>query len=137
MRRPLRSSGCSKTSVPTGRLQVPELDMHTISDQLVPVQQENYYAHTVAAAGDSSLLRQAYVGRQLHCNFTPAELTAGVLAITHRVQTGDWGNGADPDQLEAVARSLHLGDARIINYHPWALSGDNGPFNPNIDDTVG
>src|SRR5205085_476440 len=41
----------TETSVPTGRLQVPELDMHTISDQLVPVQQENYYRHTVAFAG--------------------------------------------------------------------------------------
>jgi hypothetical protein len=30
-----------RTSDNTGRLQVPELDMHTIADQLVPVQQEN------------------------------------------------------------------------------------------------
>jgi hypothetical protein len=40
-----------RTSVPTGRLAVPELDLHTISDQLVPVQQENYYAQRVTAAG--------------------------------------------------------------------------------------
>lgn len=30
-----------RTSVPTGHLTVPELDLHTISDQLVPVQREN------------------------------------------------------------------------------------------------
>ena len=65
-----------QTSVPTGRLQVPELDMHTISDQLVPVQQENYYRNTVAFAGRSQLLRQAFVQRQRHCNFEPSELVA-------------------------------------------------------------
>jgi hypothetical protein len=49
-----------RTSVPTGRLAVPELDLHTISDQLVPVQQENFYAERVAAAGSGGSLRQAY-----------------------------------------------------------------------------
>jgi hypothetical protein len=48
----------ARTSVPTGRLQVPELDLHTISDQLVPVQQENYYHALVARAGDSALLHR-------------------------------------------------------------------------------
>ncbi len=66
------------TSVPTGRLKVPELDLKTISDQLVPVQQENYYRQTVDRAGAGGLLRQAFVQRQLHCNFQPSELVAGV-----------------------------------------------------------
>jgi hypothetical protein len=117
-----------QTSVPTGRLQVPELDMHTIADQLVPVQQENYYAHTVRFAGARDLLRQAYIERQSHCNFTPAELVAGVLAVEHRVDTGRWDHVADPVRLEAKATSLALGDAAIIRYRPAPLSGDNGPF---------
>ena len=50
-----------QTSVPPGRLEVPELDLHTISDQLVPVQHENAYARSVSGAGASSRLRQAYV----------------------------------------------------------------------------
>ena len=82
-----------QTSVPTGHLQVPELDLHTISDQLVPVQQENYYHGLVRKAGDKALLRQAFVQRQEHCNFTPAELVAGVQALQHRVQTGSWDSG--------------------------------------------
>ena len=57
-----------RTSVPTGRLGVPELDLHTVSDQLVPVQQENFYAERVAAAGSRDLLRQAYVASVGHCN---------------------------------------------------------------------
>ena len=41
----------AQTSVPSGRLQVPELNLHTISDQLVPVQQESVYARVVSGAG--------------------------------------------------------------------------------------
>jgi hypothetical protein len=120
----------SQTSVPTGRLQVPELDLHTISDQLVPVQQENYYRHTVTFAGRRELLRQAFVQRQLHCNFTPAELVAGVQAVQQRVQTGRWGHLSDPAVLNAAANATGLGDSAFIPYEPGRLSGDNGPFDP-------
>ncbi len=122
-----------QTSVPTGRLQIPELDMHTISDQLVPVQQENYYRDTVALAGRSDLLRQAFVQRQLHCNFTPSELVAGVQAVQQRVETGRWGHLADPDVLNAAANATGLGSFEapaFIPYEPARLSGDNGPFDP-------
>jgi hypothetical protein len=120
----------TQTSVPTGRLQVPELDMHTISDQLVPVQQEDYYRHTVGFAGRSDLLRQAFVQRQLHCNFTPSELVAGVKAVQQRVATGRWGHLADPAVLNAAANATGLGSSAFIPYEPGRLSGDNGPFDP-------
>lgn len=113
----------SQTSVPTGRLAVPELDLHTISDQLVPVQQENYYAGTVRAAGSANLLRQAFVASVGHCNFSPAELVAGVLAIGQRVATGRWGSVADTASLERVATSLDLGAAGFIRYYPGPLTG--------------
>ena len=119
-----------QTSVPTGRLQVPELDLHTISDQLVPVQQENYYRHTVASAGRRDLLRQVFVQRQLHCNFTPAELVAGVQAVQQRVETGHWGDLADPSVLNEAAAATGLGESAFIPYEPVRLSGDNGPFDP-------
>jgi hypothetical protein len=119
-----------QTSVPTGRLQVPELDLHTISDQLVPVQQENWYRRQVHQAGDKALLRQAFVQRQEHCNFTPAELVAGVQALQHRVQTGSWDSVALPSSLETAATALNLGDAAFTPFFPDKLTGDNGPFNP-------
>jgi hypothetical protein len=119
-----------QTSVPTGHLQVPELDLHTISDQLVPVQQENYYHGLVRRARDTSLLRQDFVERQEHCNFTPAELMAGVQAVQHRVQTGSWDSVALPSSLETAATNLNLGDAAFVPFWPDRLSGDNGPFNP-------
>jgi hypothetical protein len=120
----------AQTSVPSGRLQVPELNLHTISDQLVPVQQESVYARIVRSAGASGALRQAYVGRQGHCNFTPAELVAGVLAIQHRVDTGRWSGVATPRSLQATATALGLGGAAFIAYRPSPLTGDNGRFPP-------
>jgi hypothetical protein len=120
-----------QTSVPTGRLRVPELNLHTISDQLVPVQQENAYGRSVRAAGAQQLLRQAYVERQGHCNFTPAELVAGVLAIEHRVKTGRWGSVATPWALQAAATRLELGDAAFLPFDPPPLSGDNGRLTPD------
>jgi pimeloyl-ACP methyl ester carboxylesterase len=118
----------AQTSVPSGRLQVPELNLHTTSDQLVPVQQESVYARGVRGAGADRLLRQAYVARQGHCNFTPAELVAGVLAIQHRVESGRWGGVATPWSLQATASGLGLGDAAFVPFRPWPLTGDNGPF---------
>lgn len=131
--KPAAVRSLTQSSVPTGRLQIPELDMHTISDQLVPVQQENYYRHTVAFAGRRELLRQAFVQRQLHCNFTPSELVAGVQAIEQRVDTGHWGDLADPAVLNAAADATGLdsfGAPAFIRYEPGRLSGDNGPFDP-------
>jgi len=119
-----------QTSDPSGRIQVPELDIHTIADQLVPVQQENYYRHTVAFAGRRDLLRQAYVDRQSHCNFTPAELVAGVHTVERRVDTGRWDHLADPATLNAAAAATGLGPSAFIPYEPARLSGVNGPFNP-------
>ncbi|MGZ4178796.1 MAG: alpha/beta hydrolase, partial [Solirubrobacteraceae bacterium] len=126
-----------QTSVPTGHLQVPELDLHTISDQLVPVQQENYYHRVVRRAGDRELVRQAFVARQEHCNFTPGELVAGVQALQHRVSTGSWDSVTLPSSLETPATALNLGPAAFTTFWPDRLSGDNGPFNPFTEGTRG
>jgi hypothetical protein len=114
-----------RTSVPTGRPQVPVLTMHTIGDNLVPVTGESQYGDQVAKAGARRLLRQAYVERAIHCNFTPAELVAGVLAVEHRVQTGRWGRLATPEALNASAASLGLGDSAFVHYRPGAMIGQN------------
>jgi hypothetical protein len=114
-----------RTSVPLGHLDVPELDLHTTSDQLVPVQQEDQYAGRVRAAGGARLLRQAYVDRVGHCNFTPAELVAGVEAVQTRVETGRWASLAEPQALEQAALALGLGDAAFVDFRPGRLTGDN------------
>jgi hypothetical protein len=115
----------AQTSVPNGHLQVPELDLKTISDPLIPVQQENYYAALVHRAGDSSLLRQAFVEAQGHCNFTPAELVAGVQTLATRVRTGSWDNLATSAALNGAANALpaDLGGGAFIPFWPDKLTG--------------
>jgi hypothetical protein len=85
---------------------------------------ENFYAKQVTEAGDRSLLRQAYTSTFGHCNFSPAELVAGVLALSHRVTTGSWDAVADPASLNRVAAGLNLGAARFAeDYSPGSLTG--------------
>jgi hypothetical protein len=112
------------TSVPTGRLEVPELNLHTIGDNLVPVQHEAYYRQLVDRAGSGSLLRQAYTASFGHCNFSPAELVAGVHAVLHRVTAGHWGNVATAASLQQAATALNLGAARFADYRPGELTGE-------------
>jgi hypothetical protein len=112
-----------QTSVPTGRLEVPELDLHTVGDNLVPVQNENYYRKLVDQAGSGDQLRQAYTESFGHCNFSPAELVAGVQAVMHGVTTGRWGDVATTVSLERAATALNLGSARFTDYRPGDLTG--------------
>ena len=104
-------------------LAVPLLDVHTISDQLVPVQQEQAFAQRVRAAGDSALLRQAYVDRQSHCNFTTAEFVASIHALDHRVSTGRWDGQTSAAALQSAADRLGLDGAAFIAYRPGRLVG--------------
>ena len=133
----------ARTSVPSGHLQVPELDLHTISDPLIPVQQENYYAALVNRAGSSSLLRQAFVEAQGHCAFTSADLIAGLNALESRVSTGSWGTVATAASLNTAADALPagLGPGNFLPFWPEQLTGadyragfgasDNGQDNGN------
>jgi hypothetical protein len=115
-----------RTSAPSGRLAVPALDLHTISDQLVPVQQERYYADRVKRARRERLLRQAFVRRQNHCNFTPAEYVVGVQTVERRVKSGRWDGRTRPGALNAAAGRLGLGESAFIRYRPGLLSGVDG-----------
>lgn len=115
-------------SVPSGRLRVPELDLHTIGDNLVPVQMEDTYRQTVDRASRGQLLRQAYTEAYGDCNFTPAELVAGVQAVQQRISSGRWGTVADPAQLEVSAARLNLGPAAFVSYEPGGMTGDNPLF---------
>ena len=98
----------ARTSMVSGRLSVPELDIHTIADQLVPVQQENWYRQRVHRAGSSPEFRQAFVDTTGHCNFQPAGYVAALHALEQRLGTGHWG-ATGPDALNAAAAATHLG----------------------------
>jgi hypothetical protein len=125
---PVALKALTTSSDPTGRLTVPELDLHTIGDALVPVQNETYYRHLVDRAGRGGLLRQAYTESSGHCQFSPAELVAGVQAVMHRVTTGQWGNVATAASLEQAAAAAGLGPAHFTSYVPGELTGSVPAF---------
>ena len=112
----------ARTSMVSGRLSVPELDIHTIDDQLVPVEQENWYRQRVTWAGSSPLFRQAFVNTTGHCNFQPAGYVAALRALEHRLDTGRWGDVVQPDALNTAASAAGLGAfAPYIPFNPPAL----------------
>jgi pimeloyl-ACP methyl ester carboxylesterase len=111
------------TSTAGQGLAVPLLDLHTTADQLVPVEQESAFAGRVRAAGDSQLLRQAYVARQSHCNFTTAEVVAGLHAVEHRLDTRHWDDSTTATQLQHSADELGLDGAAFTDYRPTRLTG--------------
>ncbi|HEY4605022.1 MAG TPA: hypothetical protein VIH08_11875 [Blastococcus sp.] len=119
----------ARTSMATGHLDVPELDIHTIYDQLVPVEQENWYGRQVARAGSAPLLRQAYVNGTGHCAFQPAEMIAALHAVELRIDTGRWDDVAQPAALDAAATALQLSDSstpRYVDFTPPVLVGGLG-----------
>jgi hypothetical protein len=115
----------ARTSMATGRLGVPELDIHTIADQLVPVEQENWYGKLVERRGNGPLLRQAYVNTTGHCAFQPAETIAALHAVEHRLDTGRWDGTTTPEALNAAAAGLG-GTGRYLRYQPPRLTGGLG-----------
>ncbi|MCX5095915.1 alpha/beta hydrolase [Streptomyces sp. NBC_00365] len=112
-----------RTSTAGQGLAVPLLDIHTTADQLVPVEQESAFAGRVRRAGDSALLRQAYVARQSHCNFTTAEVVAGLHAVEHRLDSGHWDGSATAAELQHSADGLGLDGAAFTDYRPSRLTG--------------
>ncbi|MDX2764466.1 hypothetical protein [Streptomyces europaeiscabiei] len=111
-----------RTSSAGQGLAVPLLDVHTVADDLVPVEQESRFATRVRASGDAPLLRQAYVERQGHCTFTTAETVAALHALESRLDSGRWGVSATPGALQTAALALGLDGAAYVPYRPAELT---------------
>jgi pimeloyl-ACP methyl ester carboxylesterase len=89
-----------------GDLNIPVLTMHTTGDGLVVNQDEQAYAGVVSFDHDSSLLRQVFVHRAGHCQFTPAETLTAFQTLINRVNTGKWGNSTNPTLMNTEAAAL-------------------------------
>jgi hypothetical protein len=72
----------------SGRITKPLLTLHTQIDTLVPPSHESAYAATVAGAGGSGLLAQAFTSGVGHCNFTGPQLLTALAALDGWVATG-------------------------------------------------
>lgn len=88
-----------------GELRAPVLTAHTKGDGFVVVENETTYKQAVQRAGNSHLLRQAFVERAGHCTFTPAETIALFQKLFQRLDTGRWPD-LSPAGLNAAATAL-------------------------------
>jgi len=95
----------SENLIFNGQIQIPVLTLHTTDDDVVAVQDEQAYANVVAKTNHSALLRQTFVHRAGHCNFTEAETIAALQALIQRLDTGTW-QGLDPADLNSAAKRL-------------------------------
>jgi hypothetical protein len=115
----------SQNIVFDGHIQIPVLTLHTTADGLVPVEHEQAYASVVRAARQNQLLRQSYIHRAGHCNFTPAEEIGALQAIIQRLDMGKWKNSTHPHILNQAAEALGGG----LNTSPPAfVTFTPGPF---------
>jgi hypothetical protein len=95
----------SNNIIYNGQLTVPVLTLHTTGDGLVPVEDEKAYSRVVHEANDSAMLRETFVHRAGHCEFTPAETITALRTLDLRVRTGKW-TGLTPAQLNNGAAAL-------------------------------
>ncbi len=95
----------SQNIIFNGQISVPVLTLHTTDDDVVSVENEQAYADVVARAFNSPLLRQIFVHRGGHCNFTEAETIAALQILTQRLDTGTWPK-LNPDDLNTAAKRL-------------------------------
>jgi len=95
----------SNNIIYNGQLTVPVLTLHTTGDGLVPVEDEKAYSKVVHEANDSAMLRETFIHRAGHCEFTPAETITALQTLDLRVTTGKW-TGLTPAQLNSEAAAL-------------------------------
>jgi len=108
----------------TGELQQPVLDITTTGDPAGPISDEHSYAEIVRYAGNNKLLREAFVHRAGHCNFTPGEQIAAFVTLFKRLDTGKWEDDASAhgltklvEELQAES-SVNLGGSNFVHIEP-------------------
>ncbi|MEV0895314.1 hypothetical protein [Actinoplanes sp. NPDC049802] len=99
-----------RSSMVAGPLRVPHLTMHTLVDELVPVEHVDWYGEH--ARHRPGMLRSVYVNATGHCVFQPAEDVAALHMLEHRLDHGRW-----PDLT---------GTGRFVRFNPPRLVGGLG-----------
>jgi pimeloyl-ACP methyl ester carboxylesterase len=79
-----------------GEIDIPVLTLHTKGDGLVVVEDESAYKDVVYEEHNGGFLRELFVHRAGHCEFTPAETVVALETLLNRLNTGKWQEiGAD------------------------------------------
>ena len=113
-----------------GEIEIPVLTLHTKGDGLVVVEDESAYKDVVDEEHNRRLLRQVFVHRAGHCEFTPAETVVAFEALVSRLDTGKWpklrsgtlndaaaGLGSRFNVLSVNGKNVHVPPA-YFKFHP-------------------
>ena len=73
-----------------GQIHIPVLTLHTKGDGLVVVEDESAYKNVIDEEHNGQFLRQVFVHRAGHCEFTPAETVVAFETLVNRLDTGKW-----------------------------------------------
>ena len=73
-----------------GQIDIPVLTLHTKGDGLVVVEDESAYKTVIDEEHNGQFLRQVFVHRAGHCEFTPAETVVAFETLVDRLDTGKW-----------------------------------------------
>ena len=73
-----------------GQIDIPVLTLHTKGDGLVVVEDESAYKNVIDEEHNGQFLRESFVHRAGHCEFTPAETVVAFEALISRLNTGKW-----------------------------------------------
>jgi pimeloyl-ACP methyl ester carboxylesterase len=85
---PVAAQFLMQYTTPTGNLQRPMIEMHTLYDRLIPAGTDFWYANQTMRAGHSDNFVLQYVERSGHCNFTPAQEKVGFEELLDWVHNG-------------------------------------------------
>ncbi|MGA8490036.1 MAG: prolyl oligopeptidase family serine peptidase [Terriglobales bacterium] len=103
-----------------GEIPFPVLTLHTKGDGLVVVEDESAYKDVVQEEHDGGLLRQLFVHRAGHCEFTPAETVVAFGALISRLDTGKWpalGSGTLNKAAKALGSKFNVLSVDGKNVH--------------------
>ncbi len=99
----------------TGKLPVPVVSIHSINDPQVPVEAQSAYHDTVAAAGSSDKLVQAYTDERAHTGQSPPELAAALDAVVQWVEKG---TKPTAQSIAAACEQFRATFEGPCNWHP-------------------
>jgi pimeloyl-ACP methyl ester carboxylesterase len=88
-----------------GQIDIPVLTLHTKGDGLVVVEEETAYKEVVDQEHNRQFLREVFVHRAGHCEFTPAETVVALESLVSRLDTGKW-PGLGAGMLNEAAKNL-------------------------------
>lgn len=115
-------------ATPTGDISAPVLTLHESGDTAPTVTQARTYEDRVRSNGNNNLLRQAFVNRPGHCDYTGAEIAAALTTLQQRLDSGTWGNVASPGALNKLAEEIaadtqaDLGSAEFAATKPQRMT---------------